>query len=278
MKKFINIFVLLPCVCMLFLTEITHSFAQNEDKKITKGIIVAAGKGTRMRPYSYAVSKELILLGDKPIIHHIVEEFTASGITEILIIISSAKSSIVDYFNNIKKDKYNINYIVQPEPKGPGEALLIAKSWVEGESFVFALGDSLISTKEEAISYQPLLKLLNSYHIKDADFYVLGTLKDDYKKKGIIQLNGQIASKNSPQKKYIKAAARWILTPRVFSFIESYQKNQTTKEIDFVEVIKSALSKNKATGFVEIISEDANDLGTWPEFLQFSKKYLGQTF
>ena len=64
-----------------------------------KGIIVAAGYGTRFLPATKTVPKEMLPLIDKPSIAFIVEEFLASGVTEILIISSRRKKILEDYFD-----------------------------------------------------------------------------------------------------------------------------------------------------------------------------------
>ena len=64
-----------------------------------KAVIPAAGFGTRFLPFTKSVPKELIPIVDKPVIQYVVEEAAASGIDDILIIISSGKESICQHFN-----------------------------------------------------------------------------------------------------------------------------------------------------------------------------------
>ncbi len=108
---------------------------------ITKAVIPAAGYGTRFLPITKALPKELLPIIDRPTIEFIVNEAIASGITDILLIVSSNKNTIIDYFDyNIEletilltKDKIkeyetirhvaegaNIHYIRQKEQLGLG--------------------------------------------------------------------------------------------------------------------------------------------------------------
>lgn len=66
---------------------------------IKKAIIPAAGYGTRSLPITKVIPKEMFPIGNKPAIHYIVEEAVKSGIEQILIVISSRKDLIVDYFD-----------------------------------------------------------------------------------------------------------------------------------------------------------------------------------
>ena len=68
-------------------------------KKITKAVIPAAGMGTRFLPATKALPKEMLPIIDTPNIHYIVKEAVEAGIKDILIIVSSAKEAIEDYFD-----------------------------------------------------------------------------------------------------------------------------------------------------------------------------------
>ena len=69
--------------------------------KVKKAVIPAAGFGTRFLPFTKSVPKELIPLVDKPVIQYVVEEAVASGIEEILLVISSDKEPIIRHFNPV---------------------------------------------------------------------------------------------------------------------------------------------------------------------------------
>jgi len=71
--------------------------------KITKAILPVAGLGTRFFPATKAVPKELLPVIDKPVIQYLVEEAAASGIQEIIFVISKEKRAIRKYFSNDKK-------------------------------------------------------------------------------------------------------------------------------------------------------------------------------
>lgn len=66
---------------------------------VRKAVIPAAGFGTRFLPFSRAVPKEMLPLVDKPVIQYVVEEAAASGIEEILIIVSDGKEAIRNHFS-----------------------------------------------------------------------------------------------------------------------------------------------------------------------------------
>lgn len=127
-----------------------------------KGIIVAAGYGTRFLPVTKSVPKELLPLITKPSIAFIVEEFAASGIKDILILTSRRKKALEDYFDRdpeleeifrregaqakldlIAPPPVNLSFVRQPEMRGTGHALLQAAPWLGGEPCVVAYPDDL---------------------------------------------------------------------------------------------------------------------------------------
>jgi len=128
-----------------------------------KGIIVAAGYGTRFLPVTKTVPKELLPVGVKPSIAYIVEEFIASGIKDIVIISSRRKKALEDYFDREieleglfmregKADKLalispppaRISFVRQTEMMGTGHALLQVKNLIGGEPCVVAYPDDLV--------------------------------------------------------------------------------------------------------------------------------------
>jgi UTP--glucose-1-phosphate uridylyltransferase len=69
-------------------------------KKITKLVIPAAGFGTRFLPATKSVAKEMIPILNVPTIHYLVQEALDSGVEEIIIVVSSQKNAIIDYFDH----------------------------------------------------------------------------------------------------------------------------------------------------------------------------------
>ncbi len=131
-----------------------------------KAVIPAAGLGTRFLPFAKAVPKEMLPLGDKPVIHYVVAEAAAAGFDEILIIISRGKESIREYFSpNPALESHleatgkdgalaavrqatsmaRIEYIYQEEMRGLGDAIKHAAAFAAGEPvFAVLLGDTVM--------------------------------------------------------------------------------------------------------------------------------------
>lgn len=150
---------------------------------VTQGLIPAAGSGTRLGPFTNAIPKELLPVGDKAVIEHVVEAMRLAGITEIVIVVSPHKHGISDYLGSGKKFGVNFTYVVQDERLGLANAVLAGEHAIDG-SFAVVLGDNFFFPKSF------LLELI-SYHIKrgsDATVGV-GDVKD-VTRHGVIKPDG----------------------------------------------------------------------------------------
>jgi UTP--glucose-1-phosphate uridylyltransferase len=127
-----------------------------------KGVIIAAGYGTRFLPVTKTIPKEMIPLVDRPSIDFIVDELVRSGIDEILIVTSRRKKALEDYFDRepelegvlraqgdqrklalIEPPKARIVFVRQAEMRGTGDAILLARPFVGDEPFAVAYPDDL---------------------------------------------------------------------------------------------------------------------------------------
>ena len=165
---------------------------ENNTKNIDiVGVILAAGKGTRLKPYSINKSKELINFLGKPLIAHHVDEFIKNNIFEIVIIcnnnnITEVKNYFDEQYNDIPELK--VECILQKEQRGPAYALTFAKEELENRVFLLKYGDSL--AKEDQIA--SILKVYNSSDEKNT-VITLRTVKNP-QEYGIVRIdeNAQI--------------------------------------------------------------------------------------
>lgn len=114
-----------------------------------KGIILAAGKGTRLYPMTIPVCKPLVPVYDKPLIYYSVATLISAGISDILIIIPPKEE---DSFRSLLGDGsafgVNISYAEQQVPRGIADAFLIGASFVGDDSICLILGDNVFYAPE----------------------------------------------------------------------------------------------------------------------------------
>ncbi|MBM7704010.1 UTP--glucose-1-phosphate uridylyltransferase GalU [Metabacillus iocasae] len=218
--------------------------------KIRKAIIPAAGLGTRFLPATKAQPKEMLPIVDKPTIQYIVEEAVASGIEDIMIISGRGKRAIEDHFDKsyeleetlAQKEKWasldeiqaisnlaNIHYIRQKEPKGLGDAIYCARSFIGNEPFAVMLGDDIVQSDVPCL--RQLMDVYEKHHCA-----VVGVQEvddEDVSKYGIIApkestLDNDILTVQSLVEKPTLEQApsnyaimgRYVLTPEIFHILE----------------------------------------------------------
>ena len=258
-------------------------------KKVRKAVIPAAGYGTRFLPVTKSSAKEMLPIIDTPTIDYIVREALDSGIEEILIIVSSNKNSIVDYFDRNfelesqlkEKNKLaelaiitelpkrvNIHFIRQQEQLGLGHAVLCAKSFVGNEPFALMLGDDLYVGKDKPVIKQ----LIDAYDVTSSS--IIGTLKvedSEVDKYGIVsplslsserllEINGVTEKPNlSEAPSNLAAGGRYVLTPGIFKYLETQTRGKGN-EIQLTDSLLRLLETEKVYSYE--VNGDRYDIGS----------------
>ena len=114
----------------------------------TKGIILAAGKGTRLMPATLPASKHLLPLYDKPMIYYPLETLVRLGIRDILFIVQEDDLPIFQKtFGSGQEAGLNFSYKIQKIQRGISDAYFIAEDFLDGASSVLALSDNVFLGK-----------------------------------------------------------------------------------------------------------------------------------
>ena len=249
--------------------------------KISRAIIPAAGKGTRLMPLTRAVAKEMLPLGRKPILEHIVEEVVFCGITDILFVISEEKRSIPDYFQGIPG--ITISSVIQPEQKGLGDAVLWGEEFAQGEPFAIVLGDSVITTSDERI---PLQRVLDTFETTSAAGAIImqDTPPEEAHRYGMAKPKTDMQGKNpvepfemsdiieKPQPEEIPSryavAGRYAFDARLFDYLKRTQPG-AGGEIQLTDAVRLMLKDGLSIWSVPLKpGEIRRDIGTFPSYFE----------
>ena len=267
-------------------------------KKIRKAVIPAAGLGTRFLPATKAQPKEMLPIVDKPTLQYIIEEAVASGIEEILIITGKNKKSIEDHFDKSveleleleQKGKtellqivqdiskmVNIYYIRQKEPRGLGDAIYCARSFIGDEPFAVMLGDDIVDNDVPC-----LRQLMDAY--EEYRTTILGVQKVD---KESVNKYGIINAKYIEDRVYkvkdlvekpdvdkapsnIAILGRYIITPEIFDILETLPAGKGG-EVQLTDALKR-LSEKEAM-YAYDFEGKRYDVGDKLGFLQATIEY-----
>src|SRR6266480_6359246 len=123
--------------------------------KIDKAVVLAAGRGTRMRDLTAEVPKPMIQVRGKPVLQHIIEGLRDAGIREFLIIVGYHADAVQNFFGDGSRYNVEIQYATQTVQDGTGRVVDLARNFAGDSPFVLGYGDILVSLE----NYKPLLNL-----------------------------------------------------------------------------------------------------------------------
>lgn len=110
-----------------------------------KGVVLSGGTGSRLRPITFSMAKQLVPVANKPILFYGLQDLAAAGIEDVAIIIApQTGDEIRQTVGDGSKLGLNIEYIVQDEPLGLAHALKMALPFVGGDDVLMYLGDNLV--------------------------------------------------------------------------------------------------------------------------------------
>lgn len=270
--------------------------------KVKKAVIPAAGFGTRFLPTTKAMPKEMINIVDMPAIQYVVEEAVASGIEEILIILSRGKEMIMNHFDEtpeldrVLKEKpapellelsqsiarkAKIFYTRQGRARGLGHAILCAREFIGDEPFAVLLPDDIMDAKIPVTR-----QLIDGYEEREAS--ILGVQpvpREDLSKYGIVSgeplpggdwlLDGMIEKpqiEEAPSD--LAILGRYVLTPAIFDMIEATPPGKG-REVQLTDAILRLKRSEPvyARPFDGMRYDSGNKLGYLKATLNFALKH-----
>ena len=232
-----------------------------------KAIIVAGGRGERLRPLTNKIPKAMILISGKPILEYTIELMKKNGISELVIALCYLPKAIVDYFGDGSKFGVKIKYIYEDPklPMGTAGAILPARRFIH-ETFLVTYADILTKLPVKHMikfhKHSHGFATINAYQHKGVNFKSLISFNQD---------NLLTEFKEFESEQYLKDRNCWsngsfyIFEPEIFDSIP-YKKGS-----DFARDIFPNLIKENKKIYIYSSSEYFLDIGTKKSLIQLEK-------
>ena len=111
---------------------------------VKKAVLLAAGKGTRMRELTTDLPKPMIAVRGQPILRHIVDGLKAAGVTHFQIVVGYRADVVTDYFGDGSKLGISVEYATQVVQDGTGRVVELARDVAGVDPFILSYGDILL--------------------------------------------------------------------------------------------------------------------------------------
>jgi UTP--glucose-1-phosphate uridylyltransferase len=274
---------------------------------VRKGIIPAAGLGTRVRAIAGDLPKELLTVAAKPLIVHAIEGLAASGIRQIGVVISPAKESIrqfllgepseflapqLDAHLRVLLRACKFSFFVQPSPLGVADAVSLCRDFIDDEPFALVMPDNIlldglpvVSQMIPFFSREPLdmlgaLRLETEQASRFGNVGILETEAVSDESKRIVSVS-RFSDKNSSPlqipagESALKNFGGSIFLPHFFDYIEKLRP-RIEGELDDVPVVQAII---KEKGLLAVALEGSgfdvgNSAGYWAANLHTENKQL----
>jgi NDP-sugar pyrophosphorylase family protein len=198
-----------------------------------KAVVIAGGKGTRLKPYTTAFPKPLMPIGDKPILEIIVRQLKAQNIKEIVMLVGHLGELIMAFFGDGSRFGVNITYSREEQPLGTVGCLSLVKQELD-DTFITINGDTLT-----ALSFSDLI----DYHKRNNAITTIALNKRRvYIDFGVVQVDGNNEVKGYAEKPTLESLVSMgvnAMSPEVLNYIEP------NKYLDFPMLIHTLIANGK---------------------------------
>jgi UDP-N-acetylglucosamine diphosphorylase / glucose-1-phosphate thymidylyltransferase / UDP-N-acetylgalactosamine diphosphorylase / glucosamine-1-phosphate N-acetyltransferase / galactosamine-1-phosphate N-acetyltransferase len=215
---------------------------------IQTAVILAAGRGTRMRELTAEIPKPMVQVHGKPVLQYVVEGLVSSGVRRILIVIGYRKEVITDFFGDGSRFGVEISYAEQVTQNGTGKVVELAQPFCGANPFILSYGDILL----DADYYGKLIEL------HDAEMLVTVKYTDDPTKGGAVYVNEAFELTDLREKQTADEvttcwynAGVYAFSPKIFDYVARLEKSPRG-EYELTDAIRAMVVDGFKVKAVEI--------------------------
>lgn len=222
-------------------------------------VIMAGGKGTRLKPFTNILPKPLIPINEKTITEHILENFEKHGCKEFYMIINYKKNFIKSYFTELDKN-FNIQFIEEKEFLGTGGGISLLKNKIKGTFFLtncdIIINHNYAKILEKHNQMKNLLTIVCAEKNQVLPYGIINTYEDGFVK----------SLEEKPNFSFTVNTGVYIIEPKIFDYIP---KNSF---IHITEIIENCLKNGEKIGAYTLKDEEWLDMGQFDELEKMKER------
>jgi UDP-N-acetylglucosamine diphosphorylase / glucose-1-phosphate thymidylyltransferase / UDP-N-acetylgalactosamine diphosphorylase / glucosamine-1-phosphate N-acetyltransferase / galactosamine-1-phosphate N-acetyltransferase len=222
---------------------------------INKAVILAAGRGTRMRELTNNVPKPMIEVRGKPVLQHIVEGLRDAGVRKFVIVVGYHAEAVRNFFGDGQPHNVEIEYVTQTVQDGTGRVVNLARSLVGDSPFILSYGDILISPE----NYKRVVDLPD-----ECEGIITVTRGEDVSKGGAVFVNEQMELVDLREKpKPGEPTSPWYnaglyaFRPSIFEFIAKLNPSPRG-EYELTDAVRDLAHSGRKVKALELTGEWAD--------------------
>ena len=205
-----------------------------------KGLLLAGGHGTRLRPLTSTGNKHMIPIANQPILYYGLKQLAGAGIRDVAIVLGPIRESIREGIGDGSSFGLRVTYIEQGPPRGLADAVKCARSFLGHESFLMYLGDNILENS--------LAPFVESFERNHADAVIGVTPVTDPHRFGIIELDGprivSIEEKPRTPKSNLALVGVYVFSPAVHAIIDALPLS-ARGELEITDAIQRLVAEHR---------------------------------
>jgi glucose-1-phosphate thymidylyltransferase len=233
-----------------------------------KGLILAGGEGTRLRPITHTSAKQLVPVANKPILFYGLEALAEAGIRDIGIIVGDTEAEIRGAVGDGSAWGVSVTYIRQEAPLGLAHAVLTAEAFLSDSPFVMYLGDNLIK--------EGIAAFVEEFRRKDAEALILLAHVEEPQRFGVAELDGsrivRLVEKPKDPPSDLALVGAYMFRPSIFGASRAI-KPSWRNELEITDAIQRLIDEGRRVE-AHVINGWWKDTGRLEDLLEANRMIL----